>query len=249
MRSPCFPRRFFHSRRRCRSPDDSGLSRRDIPNRLVRPQPIWKSIFFTDRSSFSPFVFFVVKCLDFQPRRTRGTRRYSSPKSATIKKNRTATARWNSTKPILANMIPTATALATQKRMRTETAQGTPENPPPWTMTASTRDWKERSEQQPCTRTACPRCVFPSRRTNRTRRTPLRFAPSVAPTPQCVLRTPETVFFVPAYDRVKPPAFLASNDPVALIASKSRTFGDLEPISTRHFLRLKDDRVQPLKSV
>ena len=36
--------------------------------------------FFSDRSSFVLFVSFVVECLDFQPRRTRSARRYSTPK-------------------------------------------------------------------------------------------------------------------------------------------------------------------------
>ena len=50
-------------------------SRIDLSGR----NPFGSRYFFSDRSSFVPFVFFVVKCLDFQPRRTRRARRYSTP--------------------------------------------------------------------------------------------------------------------------------------------------------------------------
>ena len=123
-----------------------------------------------------------------------------SPKSAIIKKIRTATARRNSTKPPLANRIPTATALPTEKRMRTETAQGTLENRPPWTMTASTTDWKARPEQPPAQGQPARVADSPDvGRTGRARRLSVshRQLPQLRGVPGEHLK--DTVFFVPVY--------------------------------------------------
>ena len=176
---------------------------------------------FSDRSPFSPLVFFVVKCLDFQPRRTR---RYSISQIRDNQENsnRNSALEFDETDPCEQDFDHDG--LADGKEGANRNGARHPGEPAPLDDDGVSDGLERKIGTAPLCKDSLPalRIPPPPGDPDAQDASPFRTVSCRDSTVLPVEHLKDTVFFVPAYDRVQPPALPASNDPVALDAQIAR---------------------------